>query len=116
MAPIVRRQINAVCLVVCRDEKAEAIEDVVLANMLFIHPQHVRRCRGVDFRMVIKAKAINLAEVTRLINPKDHRFSKAIEWSKEMAGRNIMEIPWPNCMLDRLEQTILANTLAAAQH
>ena len=73
MPAVVGRQIDAVGLVVGGDDDAEAVEDVVLAQVLLVDPQHVRRRGGVDLHVVVEAEAVDLAEIARLADPQDHR-------------------------------------------
>jgi hypothetical protein len=49
MAPVIGRQIDAVGLVVRRDDDAAAIEHGMLAQVFFIDAQHVRRGGCVAF-------------------------------------------------------------------
>jgi len=76
---VVGWQEKAVGLVVGGDDDAEAVENVIFLQVLFVDPQNVRRCGGVDLDMVVELEAVELAEIAPFIDPQDDRFDKAVE-------------------------------------
>jgi hypothetical protein len=80
--PIIRRQEDAISFVIGGDQETQDVEDVMLAQMFFIDAQHVRRCGGIDFRVVIERESVNslaLAEIPRFIDPQNDRLDEAVE-------------------------------------
>ena len=73
MPAIIGRQEKAVGLVVGGDDEAEAVENVVFAQVLFVDPQHVRRCGGVDLGVIIELEAVEIAEIAPFVDPQDDR-------------------------------------------
>ena len=84
MPPIVGRQIDPVGLMVGRDDEAEAVEDVILAQIFLIDPQHVGRGGGVDLGVVVEAEAVHIAQITRFTDPQNHRFDEAVETAEQV--------------------------------
>jgi hypothetical protein len=79
VAPIFGRQIDAVGLVIRRDDYTADIEDVVLAQVLLIDLQHFgRRCRE-HLHFFIEIETANVSEIVRLAHPQDHRFDVAVK-------------------------------------
>ena len=72
MAAVVGRQIDAVGLVVGRDDDAAEVEDAVLAQVLLVDAQHVGRRGGVGLHVVVEREAVDVAEVARLADAQDH--------------------------------------------
>ena len=79
MPAIIGRQIEAVGFVVGGDDDAEAVENVIFPKVLFVYPQHVRRCGGADLDVIIELEAVEIAEIAPFIDPQDDRFDKAVE-------------------------------------
>ena len=73
MPTVVGGQEDAVGLMVRRDDDPDHVRDVVLAQMLLIDPQHVRRCSRAGLHMIVMGKAIELAKITRLADPENDR-------------------------------------------
>src|SRR5262249_42476593 len=46
----------------------------------------------------------------------DHRFHKAVEAAEQMCRRHLDEIPGADRIFDRLEQSVFADALFAAEH
>ena len=86
VAAIVSRQIDAVGLVVGRDDEAEAIENVVFLQVLLVDPQHVGRRRGVDLGVVVEFEAVDVAEIAPFIDPQNDRFDEAVELARTDAS------------------------------
>ena len=72
---------------VARDDDAAAIENLMLAQELFIDAQHVGRCGCVAFHVIIELKAVHVAEITRLVHAQDDGLEKPIEASEHLLGR-----------------------------
>jgi hypothetical protein len=70
--------------VVGGDDGAEDVEHVVFAQVLFVDPQHVRRCRGVYLCVVVKLEAVDVAEIAALVNPQNDRFGEAVEPAEQV--------------------------------
>jgi len=45
---------------ICSDDEAETVEDVVLTQMLFVTPQNIRWRRRVDLGVIVEAEAIEV--------------------------------------------------------
>jgi hypothetical protein len=67
-----------------RDDEAEAVEDIILAQMFLIDPQHVGRGGSVNLGVVVKAEAVHFAQITRFTDPQDRRFDEAVETAKQV--------------------------------
>jgi hypothetical protein len=65
-------QIDPVRLVVRRDQEAQAVENVMFTQVLFIDTKHVGWGGGVDLGVIIEAEAIHLAEIASLVDSQDH--------------------------------------------
>jgi len=116
MAPVIGRQIDAVGLVICGDDDAATIEHAVLAQVLLVDAQHVRRRRGDCFHVIIPGVAINLAEIAGFVDAQHYGFEETVEPSEHVRRHHLDEIPRPDRLLDRLEQSVLADALPAAEH
>jgi hypothetical protein len=81
MTAVVARQIDAMSLVVGRDNQAEHVRHVETANVLVYTGQHIRRRRGIGFNPLIEGVAISaaaVAEIVRFIHPQDDGFGVRI--------------------------------------
>ena len=94
----------------------QTVEDAVLAQVLFVDAQHVGRRGGVGLHVVVEREAVDVAEVARLVDAQDHRLQEAVEAAEHLLRRHLGEIPWPDRVLDRLQQRVLADALQAAEH
>ena len=63
MPPVVGRQVNAVGLVVGRHHDAADVEDAMLAQVLLVDPQHVRRRGHERFHVGVEFEAVGFAHV-----------------------------------------------------
>ena len=61
------------------DDDAEAVENVIFLEVLFVDAQHVRRRGGVDLDMIVELEAIEIAEIAPFVDPQDDRFDEAVE-------------------------------------
>src|SRR5262249_39579076 len=113
---VVRGQVDAISLMVSGDYQPCAVEDRILAQVLFIYPQYVRRASGVTLQMIVKLKPVDAAQVPRLAHAQDHALQVAVEPAKQVMRRNLKKVPRANCVLDRRQQSILADALRAAKH
>ena len=110
MSAIVGRQVDAAGFVIGRHDDASAVHYVMLAQMLLVDAQHVRRGGGEGLHVLIKAVAICVAKVTRLTHAQHDRFQEPIEapstWAGEASaklcgpiayftGSNIVSLPIP---------------------
>ena len=116
MAAIVGWQIDAVCLVVGGDDDAATIEDAVLALVLVIDAQHVRRRCRIGFHVLVPSVAIDLTEIAGFVDAQHHGFEEAVEPSEHVRRHDLDEIPRSDRLLDRLKQRVLAGALAAAEY
>jgi hypothetical protein len=66
--------------------------------------------------VVVELKPVDIAKIARLVDAQDYGLEKAIEAAKQVLRRHLEEIPRADCMFDRLERGILADTLVAAKH
>ena len=115
MPAVVGWQEKAVGLVVGGDDDAEAVENVIFPKVLFVYPQHVRRCGGADLDVIIELEAVEIAEIAPFIDPQDDRFNVAVELARQMCRRDFMKIPRSDGVLDRLQQRVFADPLVSAQ-
>ena len=93
MAPVVGRQVDSVGLVVRGDDDAAAVEDAVLAQVLLVDAQHVRRGRGVDLQPVIELELVDVAEVAALVDAQHHGPGEAVEAAEHGGRRHFDEVP-----------------------
>jgi hypothetical protein len=97
MAAVIGWQIDAVGLVVRRDNDAAAIEHGMLAQVFFIDAQHVRWRGGVGFHVVIELKAVDVAKIARFAHAQDDGFQEAVEAAEHLLRRDLREVPWADC-------------------
>ena len=116
MSAIVRRQINTIRSVVGGDDDTAAIQDAVLAQVLFIDAQHIWRYRDHGFHVIVQREAIIFAEVARLRNAQNCRFQKAVEPAEDLYWCNFEEVPRANRVFDWFERRVLADALIAAEN
>ena len=115
MPAIVLRQVDAVELVVGRHDRGADVEDVVLAQVLLIDPERVRRRGEKSLHVVVEFEAIEFAHVLRFGDPEYHALGEAVEAAKHLLRRHLDKIPWADSSLDRFEQRVLADPLKAAK-
>ena len=60
MPPIFRGQIDAVGLVVRGENYSNPVEDAVLAKVLLVDAQHVRRGGGVGLHVIVKLISVDV--------------------------------------------------------
>ena len=116
MAAVVGGQVEAVGLVVGGQDDAADVEDRVFADVLLVDAQHVGRRGRERLHVVVEGEAVDLAEIARLGNAQDHRLQEAVEAAEQLQRRDLGEVPRADRVLDRLEQRVLADALAAAEH
>ena len=68
MPSVIGGQIDAIGLVVGGDDHTAAIKDAVLAQVLFIDAQHVRRSGRVGLHVIVKTEAVDIAEIARFVH------------------------------------------------
>ncbi len=88
----------------------------MLAQVLLIDAQHIGRCRGVGFHVIVEGEAVHVAEIARLVDAQDHGFDEAVEPPEHVLRRHFAEIPRADRVLDRFEHRVLADALRAAEH
>ncbi len=66
--------------------------------------------------MIIEREAVDLAEVAGFGDAQDDAFQKAIELSKHLLRRHLVEVPRTDSALDGLEQRVFSDALQAAEH
>src|SRR5215468_6967113 len=93
MAAIVGRQIDAVGLVIGGDDDAATIEDAVLAQVLLVDAQHIRRRRRIGFHVIMPSVTIDLAEIASLVNAQHYGFEEAVEPAEHVRRHDLDEIP-----------------------
>ena len=116
MAAVVGWQINAICFVVRGDNDAATIEDAVLAQVLLVNTQHVRRRCRIGFHVVVPSVAIDLTEIAGFVDAQHYGFEEAVEPPEHVRRHHLDEIPRTNRTLDRFEQRVLAGALPAAEY
>src|SRR5256885_5986412 len=84
-------------------------------RFFFIAPQHVGRRRQIDLHMFVKREPVHVAQVARFADPQDYGTHKAVEAAEHVRRRHFSKIPWADCVLNRLEQSILADALRSAE-
>lgn len=109
MPAVISRQIYPVRLVVGRNDHTHAVKDAVLAQVLFVNTQHVRRRRRVGLHVVVKLEAVDVAKVARLVDAQDHRLEKPVEAAEQMLWRHFVKIPGAHGVLDGLKRGVLAD-------
>src|SRR5262249_13575651 len=92
----------------------DAVEDAVLAQVLLVDTQYVRRSGSVGLHVIVELIAIDVAQVARLVYPQDDFLEKAVETSERLLRRHLLEIPGPDGALHRFEQRVLAGALLLA--
>jgi len=115
MPSIIGRQIDAIGFVVGSDDEAEHIEHVVLAQMLLVDAQHIRRRRRIDLGVIVELEAIDRAQIAALVHAQDHRLDEIVEPPEQVRRRHFVEVPRTDGALDWLEHAVLADALVAAQ-
>jgi hypothetical protein len=98
MAAVIGWQIDAVGLVVRRDDDTAAIEHGMFAQVSFVDAQHVRRRGRVSFHVIVELKAVYVAEVARFAHAQDDGFQEAVEAAEHLLWGDFGEIPWADCM------------------
>jgi hypothetical protein len=116
MPAIIGREINAALLVVGGDNNAAAVDDAVLAQVFFINAQYIGRRCGIGLHVIVELEAVELAEIARLADPKNDGLQESVEPAKHLLGRDLLEIPGADCVLNRLKERILADARRAAEH
>jgi len=86
---VVLGQIDAIRLVVGRNDHTGHIEHRVLAQEFLIAPKNVRRCRHERFGVVVEAVASDVAEIARFGDAGDHALEISIEGFEQIAGRDL---------------------------
>ena len=84
MASVVRRQIDAVGLVVGGQHDAADVEDVMFAQVLLVDAKHVGRRGEVGLHMVVELEAVYFAHVLRFGDPEHDALEEAIEASERL--------------------------------
>src|SRR5258708_37313644 len=116
MPAVIGWQVYSVGLVVSRDDNKAYVEYFVLAQVLFIDRQHIRRCRQERFQVLIKLEAVDVAQIVGLVDAQDERFQETVKASDQRNGRYLFEIPRTYAALDRLQHGVLADALQSAPH
>ena len=75
VAAVIGRQIDAIRLVVGRDDHAADIEDGVFAQVFLVDAEHVGRRGGVGLHVIVESEAVELAEIARLRSRAGSRIS-----------------------------------------
>jgi hypothetical protein len=99
MAAVIGRQINAVCLMVRRNDDAAAIEHGM--QVLFFDAQHVRRRKTSCGRRIVSGLR-RQGRVLRFAHAQDDGLEKAVEAPEHLLWRDFGEIPRANRALHRL--------------
>ena len=68
VSAVIGWQIQAIGSVVSGDDDAEAVENVIFLQILFVSSQHVRRCGGVDLDVVVEFEAVEIAKIARFVD------------------------------------------------
>ena len=63
------------------EDHADAVWHAVLAQVLFIDPQHVRRGSRVRLHVLIKGEAVNFTQITHFVDAQDVLLEIAVETS-----------------------------------
>ena len=95
---------------------AADVEDVVLAQVLLVDPEHVRRRGEVGLHVVVEFEAVEFAHVLRFGDPEHDAFGEAVEAAEHLLRRHLDKVPRADGALDRFEQRVLADALKAAEH
>ena len=66
--------------------------------------------------MIVKRKAVELAEIACLADTQNYTFQKTVEAAQDLDGRRFGAVPRTYCLNDRCEKRVLANTLTTAEH
>src|SRR5258708_34617439 len=114
MPAVIGWQVYSVGLVVSRDDNKAYVEYFVLAQVLFIDRQHIRRCRQERFQVLIKLEAVDVAQIVGLVDAQDDRFRETVKASDQRKGRYLFEIPRTYTELDRLQPGLLTEPLHTA--
>ena len=77
MPAVVGGQIDAIGLMVRRDNQAADVENSMLGQVLFVDAQHVRRRGGEDLGVVIECEAVDVAEIAGFADPQDDRLLRS---------------------------------------
>src|SRR4051812_3030518 len=116
MAAIVGREVDAASLMIRRDDNTDHVKHRMFPQILFVDTDHVGGRSDVGLGVVIEREAINITEVAGLTDSNDDTLCPPVKAAKHLAWRDFGPIPCSYCALDGLEQSVLANTLRAAQH
>jgi hypothetical protein len=66
--------------------------------------------------MIVELISIEVTMIAGLVHPQDDGFDEAIETTQHVLRGHLLKIPRSDGMLDRFEQSILADALLAAKH
>src|SRR5215469_12597994 len=99
MAAVVGWQIDAVCLVVGGDDDAATIEDTVLAQVLFVDAQHIRRRCRIGFHVVVPSVAIDLTEIAGFVDAQHPALRKPLNRPSMCDGMTSMKFHGPTACL-----------------
>jgi hypothetical protein len=66
--------------------------------------------------MLVEFEAIELTKIARFADPQDNRLHEPVEPAKHLHRRDVLEIPWTNRMLHRLEHRVLADTWLSGEY
>ena len=87
----------------------------MLAQVLLVDPQHVRRRGEIGLHVVVELEAVELAHVLRFRDPQHDALEEAVEAAEHLLRRDLDEVPRAYGALDGFEQGVLADALKAAE-
>src|SRR5262249_51416814 len=93
----------------------------VFADVLLVHSEHGRRCREqrlavLVYRVAVDLAATRIALVAGFAHAQDHRLHVAVEAAHELHRANLVDVPRPDGVRDRLDDRVLADALRATEH
>ena len=81
---IIGGQVDAVGLVVRGDDDAAHVGHAVFTQILLVDTQHIGRCGSDRLHVVVEGEAIDVAEVTRLVDAQDDGLQEAVEAAEHL--------------------------------
>src|SRR5262245_52927961 len=116
VTPVIGWQIDAIRLVVRGDGNAAKVGDVIFAQVLLVDVDDIGWGCNQRLGAVVEGEAVEVTEIACLADAQDHRARIAIELAKHTMGCHVGEIPWPDRLLDRFKDRVLADAGIATQY